>query len=254
MMINGSYFHFGDYTFQLGHSYVSGEQIAQIFWVAFFTALAVSSVIAIIGYVFRSLGLYRMAKNRGISAPGLAWVPIAYSYLLGKVSDDISLNSGKRTHKRVVLLIFTILFKAISVAVLIFLPYLMEFLVQFVAANASSYDTESMRYVLGVLLMILAVDFVVLAIEVVYLVFYLRALYIIFKDTVPQSAAGLIVLCIFVSVAVGPVLFAIRNKPSQSAIWAKNYAEQQRIQAEWIARQQAQNEPPQAPEDGGQTE
>lgn len=38
-------------------------------------------------YVLRALGLYRLAKNAGIPAPWLAWVPVVNWYLLGLLCD-----------------------------------------------------------------------------------------------------------------------------------------------------------------------
>ena len=37
-------------------------------------------------YIFQSCSLYSIAKRRGISNPGLAWVPVAVVWLLGSVS------------------------------------------------------------------------------------------------------------------------------------------------------------------------
>ena len=42
----------------------------------------------VVMYVFQSIGLYTIAKRRGIANPGLAWVPVAYSWILGSVSDQ----------------------------------------------------------------------------------------------------------------------------------------------------------------------
>ena len=45
-------------------------------------------VIGIVCYVFNSLSLYQMAKNRGIDSPWLAWIPIAKTYLMGKIINE----------------------------------------------------------------------------------------------------------------------------------------------------------------------
>jgi len=49
-------------------------------------------LIAIACYVLMALGLYKLAKNRGIENPWLAWIPIAQYYTLGKLIG--SLNIG----------------------------------------------------------------------------------------------------------------------------------------------------------------
>lgn len=56
--------------------------------------LIVLFIVGIISYVFMSLGLYTMAKNRGIDYAWLAWIPIASGYIQGKlIYDKISLGS-----------------------------------------------------------------------------------------------------------------------------------------------------------------
>ncbi|WP_041669136.1 DUF4190 domain-containing protein [Acetobacterium woodii] len=56
--------------------------------------LAIAAVIGIVCYVFNSIGLYTMAKNRNIDHPWLAWIPIANSYLMGElINDDVSIGS-----------------------------------------------------------------------------------------------------------------------------------------------------------------
>lgn len=49
-------------------------------------------VIAIIGYILMALGLYTMAKNRGIENPWLAWIPIANLYILAKLIGSLSIG------------------------------------------------------------------------------------------------------------------------------------------------------------------
>ena len=39
-------------------------------------------------YIFQSMGLYTIAKRRGIHHPGLAWVPVANMWILGSISDQ----------------------------------------------------------------------------------------------------------------------------------------------------------------------
>ena len=40
-------------------------------------------IIAIIWYVFAAVGFYRMAKNRNLDYPWIAWIPICQNYLMG---------------------------------------------------------------------------------------------------------------------------------------------------------------------------
>ena len=58
-------------------------------------------------YVFTALSLYTIARRRGISAPWLAWVPVANLWVLGSLSDQYRyLTQGQMKHKRIALLVW----------------------------------------------------------------------------------------------------------------------------------------------------
>lgn len=89
-----------EYTFSdLAEFLSSPEGMAVAGVVLFFLAfLAVQ-------YVFQSLSLYAIARRRGIAHPGLAWVPVAYSWILGSISDQYQyVVQGKIRNYRKILL------------------------------------------------------------------------------------------------------------------------------------------------------
>ena len=45
-------------------------------------------MIRLIFHIFRSVGLYRIAKSRGIRRAWLAWVPVGNAWLQGNISDQ----------------------------------------------------------------------------------------------------------------------------------------------------------------------
>ena len=53
---------------------------------AIITAI-VGFAVGLTPYILQSLGLYRLAKNRGIDAPWLAWIPVGKSYIMGSLSE-----------------------------------------------------------------------------------------------------------------------------------------------------------------------
>ena len=57
--------------------------IAVVYAIMFFLIIP-----AIILYVLSSIALYRLAANKGISSPFLAWIPYGRDYLLGKIIDE----------------------------------------------------------------------------------------------------------------------------------------------------------------------
>ena len=91
---------------------LAGALLAVVFGFLF-VALAVATA----QYVFGALGLYRIAKRRGIHNPWLAWVPVANVWLLGSVSDHYQyIVKRKVTKRRKVLLILEIAVVVLSLS------------------------------------------------------------------------------------------------------------------------------------------
>lgn len=73
------------------------------------------NVLPIISYVLLALGLYTMAKRRGIRKPWLAWIPVANLWLLGCLSDQYQfVVMGQQKNRRKVLLTLTIIVTILS--------------------------------------------------------------------------------------------------------------------------------------------
>jgi len=62
--------------------------VGAIFMIIYFAIIGLSLLMSVAIYVFNSIGLMTIAKNRGITHPWMAWIPFANSYLFGKLSDD----------------------------------------------------------------------------------------------------------------------------------------------------------------------
>lgn len=72
----------------------------------FLVILAVVLAVALVFWVFRSIGLYTIAKRRGIGNAWLAWIPIGCDWVRGSVSDQYQhLVKGKVTSRRKILLV-----------------------------------------------------------------------------------------------------------------------------------------------------
>ena len=77
-----------------------------IFLGIFLVIMAVVLSVSLVFWIFRSLGLYKIAKRRGIRNPWLSWIPIGDQWVLGSVSDQYQhLVQGKVTSRRKILLI-----------------------------------------------------------------------------------------------------------------------------------------------------
>ena len=55
-------------------------------------------LIQLVLYVFRSIGLYRLAKRRRLNHPWLAWVPVGCNWIAGGLSDQYQHRVNGRKH------------------------------------------------------------------------------------------------------------------------------------------------------------
>ena len=78
-----------------------GPMIIGVVLVVLLVVLAFSAVF----YVLQSLGLYTIAKRRGIENPWLAWIPVANYWILGCISDQYRyVVKGQVKNKRKIML------------------------------------------------------------------------------------------------------------------------------------------------------
>lgn len=68
-------------------------------------SVVIGLLIRLVLYILRSIGLHRLAVNRGMSGAGLEWIPFVGSYRIGSIADDIASKSGTKSYYRYVLLI-----------------------------------------------------------------------------------------------------------------------------------------------------
>lgn len=207
-----------------------------------FISTVIGIVLSIMCYIFQAVALYSMAKRQGIKPAGLAWVPIVNFYLLGKIADVIGRAEGRNTHRRVSLLVLHIILSAFSFGLLAYLPMVLDFLFQFMLYYnyyqpyvGSGSDTFAPVIAPALLTFFSAI--IIGALAIIYFVFLMRAVYIILKDRTPKNCALLIVLCIFINYAIGPCLFAVRNKPSMAGA-RLSFLQRQQEEAEATARYQ----------------
>ena len=74
---------------------------------------------SIVCLVLNAVGMYRIAKRRGIHHAWLAWIPIGNSWLLGSISDHYQyVAKQKVTKRRKILLIMSIVLSGISLVMI----------------------------------------------------------------------------------------------------------------------------------------
>lgn len=158
--------------FQSGLSEFLGSAVGAGIITALVFALIILIALAVVMYIFESLAIYRIAKNRGIENPWLAWIPIGSAWIVGKIGDyylEREGNGGKN------LAVWLICIQAAGVVLswVPFLPYVTS-----VAATVLMYI----------------------------------CIYKFYQSVAPKNATVMLVLSIIFSVALPFILFANRNK------------------------------------------
>jgi len=82
-----------------------------------FGSYVISFGLQILGYIIKSLGLYRIASKRGVTDSWIAWIPVASDWVLGSVVDDFESQKGSKRKFRVILLTLSIVATVLSLIV-----------------------------------------------------------------------------------------------------------------------------------------
>ena len=157
------------------------QQVAQLAAV-FLGFLIVTLVLSVIFYLLNSFGLMRIAKRSNIKHSWLAFVPIANSYVLGKVAFSDKL-------KPILFLFLNIL--SVLFSINIYYAIALSFI-----NGSSSYPSSNV---------------ILNLFQLIYLIFFFYVMYKIYKK---YSTKSTIILLFFVLTCgfLNPIfLFAIRN-------------------------------------------
>lgn len=157
--------------------------------------------IAILSYVLQSLGMYSIAKRRGIHKPWLAWIPLGNVWILGSISDQYQyVAKGRIKNKRKALLILGIVMYALII------PY--TAMVTSIAASQGDVANEMLTTVFAFLGFFALYFGVVIAAAVIQYM----ALYDLYGSCEPKNQMVYTLLSIFVSITMPFLVFACRKK------------------------------------------
>lgn len=176
------------------------EETAMIIGLVFFGIMGVILLCGLIGWILGSVGLYKVAKRRGIAHAWLAWLPIGNHWILGCVSDQYQhLVLGKVTSRRKFLLGLNLAAMVLGIA------YLVAAIVVGIAVEVEGGPEELMLVLLGIYLLMIAAT-------ITLMVFYHICNYDFYRSCRPQSAVVFLVLGIFLPVCQPFFYFACRKK------------------------------------------
>ena len=184
------------------------EPLLMIVGIVYMIAMLISLAYGVTVYILQSLGMYTMAKRRGIHHPGLAWVPVANMWILGSISDQYQyVVKSKIRNRRKVLLGFMIAVESIAILFMIF-AFSVLFNISDSAMSGHSFGTANIMPLIG----IMGAYLVLMVLAIVASVFQYIACYDLFRSATPNNAVLFLILGIFFNFLLPFFIFACRKK------------------------------------------
>lgn len=158
--------------------------------------------VAVAAYIFQSLGLYTVAKRRGIHNPWLAWIPIGNMWLMGSISDQYQyVAKGRVRNRRKILL--GLMIAMYAVMIVMYIAYF-GFIFGIVGAGGALVG--------GALALVLLTALAVVVLAIITVVYEYIAIYDLYVSCDPENGVLYLVLSIFFSISMPILFFICRNK------------------------------------------
>lgn len=167
--------------------------------------------LAFVFYIFDAIGVYQLSKRRGYRNAWLAFIPIANSYALGGLADNINFCYGKKSSFRIWLLVLRIINSFTGV---IMIAPMFTFIAE--AINYSYFDeTYLAQFFTSTMLTSSFIGLISIGLTIVTYI----CQYKVYSDYSPKNATMFLVLSILFGIAPF-FLFAIRNNNSASLYYS----------------------------------
>lgn len=174
---------------------------------ALIISLIVSAVFLVI-YILNAIGLYKMAKNRGMSEAWLAWIPVLNSYVIGNLACPMNFSGKRRNKFGTVLLTLKLIVTLFGLAGF-FALCTIDWRMVLSRSNAGSVPLFMPAAASFILIFSLLIDSLC---GIVYSVFEYIAYYHLFSHYDKKNGVLYLVLSIVIS-GIAPIfVFALRNK------------------------------------------
>lgn len=198
-------YNYYDYGYGYGYAESAAEGVAGFMLVFFLVFYLLMLAVGVASYVLQSLGMYTIAKRRGIHHPWLSWVPVGNMWLLGSISDQYQyVAKGRVRNRRKVLLGLTIAMYALMILVYVSMIFT-------AISGAASASAGEMMVGATIAIMLLAC-LALFVVAIIAVVFQYMALYDLFASCDPGNAVLYLVLSIVFGVVLPFFIFACRKK------------------------------------------
>lgn len=171
---------------------------------------SVGSFVSLVIYVLGAMGLYTIAKRRGLKNPWLAWIPVGFEWLLGSVSDQYQYLVKERNTSRRKLLLCISLINLVMGIVMAVISVVMA--VQLIVAAPTMTEAEIAGMLLGPVMAVAILGLVLLALSVILIVVRCMSLYDLYRSCQPDTAVVFLVISILIYGAEALFLMIVRNK------------------------------------------
>ena len=197
-----------DYMYD--YTYAMDEEFGAVFGAVYLIYYLISFGFTVATYVLSSLGLYTIAKRRGISSPWLAWIPVASAWIVGSISDQYRyVTKGQIRNKRKTLLILECVVVVLALVLAVSMGVSM---ISVVAENMNATEEQMISALLGVMAYILAGGLGMAAVSIAALVVRYMAMYDLYTSVNPANSVMFLVLSIIFRVTEPFFIFFNRKK------------------------------------------
>lgn len=192
-----------------GYENFGGNDFSAMFAMDFAWSLIWSVFgLLLIQYVLQSVGLYTVAKRRGIRHAWLSWLPIGNNWLLGCISDQYQyVVKGRSKRKRAALLVLSLLVTVLGV-------WLAARWIRLIREIAMRYQEVLLQAPMDLALDAARLMGLLLAlwcVSIAFLVVKLTALYHLYASCVPGDRVVYLLLSIFLDGCTPILIFACRR-------------------------------------------
>ena len=197
-----------EYPFDYGGMEGEGGAVA-VMLIFYLIYILVIIGISVAQYVLQSVGMYTIAKRRGIQHPWLSWLPVGNTWVLGCISDQYQyVVKGKVKNKRKALLILSVLsFVLVTVGIGMYIGAVVGLILE----NPEMPDSAVME-IMPTILAFMCAMLVAMGISIAASVITYMSLYDLYASCEPKNATLYLVLSIFISVTMPLFVFLCRKK------------------------------------------
>ena len=186
--------------------------------------LFILTIMGFLGYIFESIAVFRMMKQRNMENPGLAWVPIIHNYAIGSVHDDIKREQGKNSYLRFFMLACSVICIITNIYITIsIIPWITAILKSGFSSNLYlSSPMFSSKFNPGNMMVFSWATHIAQFSALALIVIYLICLNIIFQKYAPKKQSYFVCSIIFSIIPIVPfipglfLLKASQNDPAQN--------------------------------------